>query len=136
MPRFMIEKVDSSEETLIAAAYREVDGYFHFLDELGDTVLSVCAESVSGIELIKGQEAEPVPSQVAESDVPMESGAVLLIRFWSERENDVPLRMRISSTQNLRDEPQITYASSEEQALSIVGGWLERMTGATQRSHA
>ncbi|HEV7167363.1 MAG TPA: hypothetical protein VGN49_05270 [Micrococcaceae bacterium] len=136
MPRFMIEKVDSSEETLVAAAYREVDGYFHFLDELGDTVLSVCADAVSGIELVKGQDAVPATAQEAESAVPMDAGAVLLIRFWSEPEHDAPLRMRISSTQNLRDEPQITYASSEEQALSVVGGWLERMTGAAQGSHA
>ena len=129
MPRFVIEKVDSSEETLIAAAYQQVDGYFHFLDDVGDTLLSVCADSVSGIEQLTGKDPAMVPEPPVEAPEPLESGAVLLVRFWSEPEHDRPLRMRISSTRNLHDEPAIAYAGSEEQVLSAVKHWLSQLTG-------
>ncbi len=128
MPRFVIEKVDSSEETLIAAAYHQADGYFYFQDELGDTVFSVCADSVSGIGLLKAH--DPATEAVRDDNaIPAsESGAVLLVRFWSEPDHDKPMRMRISSTQSLRDEPSITYASNAEQVLAAVSGWVAKLT--------
>lgn len=128
MPRFVIEKVDSSEETLIAAAYHQADGYFYFQDELGDTVFSVCADSVSGIELLKGHDPSAVAVQEDDTHPALESGAVLLVRFWSEPDHGKPMRMRISSTQSLRDEPSITYASNADQVLAAVSGWVAKLT--------
>lgn len=131
MPTFMIEKTDSSEQTLSAAAYHEVDGYFHFLDELGDTVLTVCADSVAGIEQVQCRQATGnPPGEEEEPAASLEPGAALLIRYWSEPAHDAPLRMRITSTRSLRDDPTVIYAQDQDHVLSAVSTWLSMLTSA------